>query len=151
MNSIAERKNILEEQDKSNKISELYDLVQRSEGTAQALPEVVDRLDALQGLHDQGIFMTLSNPIRMYLGVALNLKRLPFMYYYILYFFLLFFSALQFSKALAQLDSVQQKLSANLNTNQDLLKETQKRFTENISNVQENFKNIEGRIDKLTK
>ena len=55
MNVIAERKNVLEEQEKSTKISELYDLVQRSEGTAQALPEVVDRLDALQGLHEQGI------------------------------------------------------------------------------------------------
>ena len=47
------------------------------------------------------------------------------------------------------MDSVQGKLSTNLNTNQDLLKETQKRFAENITHVSANFKNIEERVEKL--
>ena len=45
---------IIEDAEKQNKISELYDLVHQSESMAAALPEVVDRLEALQGLHDQG-------------------------------------------------------------------------------------------------
>ena len=45
---------IIEDAEKQNKISELYDLVHQSQSMAAALPEVVDRLEALQGLHDQG-------------------------------------------------------------------------------------------------
>jgi hypothetical protein len=45
---------VIEDAEKQNKISELYDLVHQSESMASALPEVVDRLEALQGLHDQG-------------------------------------------------------------------------------------------------
>ena len=42
------------EAEKAKKVDRLYELVQRSEGLSQALPEVVDRMDALQGLHEQG-------------------------------------------------------------------------------------------------
>ena len=45
---------MIEDAEKQNKISELYDLVHQSESMAAALPEVVDRLEALQGLHEQG-------------------------------------------------------------------------------------------------
>jgi hypothetical protein len=45
---------VIEDAEKQNKISELYDLVHQSESMAEALPEVVDRLEALQGLHNQG-------------------------------------------------------------------------------------------------
>jgi len=45
---------VIEDAEKQNKISELYDLVHQSESMAAALPEVVDRLEALQGLHEQG-------------------------------------------------------------------------------------------------
>ena len=45
---------MIEDAEKQNKISELYDLVHQSESMAVALPEVVDRLEALQGLHEQG-------------------------------------------------------------------------------------------------
>ena len=65
-----------------------------------------------------------------------------------LYFF---FSALQFSKTLAQLDSVQQKLVSNLANNESLLKETQNKFSANITSIQENFQNVEQRLSKLGK
>jgi len=45
---------VIEDAEKQNKISELYDLVHQSESMAAALPEVVDRLETLQGLHEQG-------------------------------------------------------------------------------------------------
>ena len=63
----------------------------------------------------------------------------------------LLFSALLFSKSLAQLDSVQQKLSTNLANNETLLKETQTQFATNIGNIQENFQNVEERLSKLKK
>jgi len=75
-----------------------------------ALPELVDRLDSLQLLHEK---------------------------------------ALGFSKAMTQLDSVQQKLDDNLASNQKLLKETQSKFSENLSNIQNNFNHIENRLSAL--
>ena len=54
MNAVAEKKQVIEDQEKERKINELYDLVQRIQSMANVLPAVVDRLDALQELHDQG-------------------------------------------------------------------------------------------------
>jgi dynactin-2 len=54
MTSIAERKQTQEDAEKMAKLNTLYDLVQKSEAMGAALPELVDRLDALQGLHEKG-------------------------------------------------------------------------------------------------
>ena len=77
-----------------------------------ALPDVVDRLDSLQALHEQ---------------------------------------ALQFSKTLVQLDSLQQKLESNLSTNQKTLEETKTKFSENLGTIQKNFDTIDQRLTKLKK
>ena len=95
---------------KQSKIAELYDLCVKNEANAVALPTVVDRLDALQSLHE---------------------------------------NALQFTKTVAQLDTVQQKLELNLSNNQKMLKETQNKFGDNLSNIQNNFGNIEQRLSDL--
>lgn len=112
MNAIAEKKQVIEDAKKQNKIFELYDLVHQSESMAAALPEVVDRLEALQGLHDQ---------------------------------------AFQFSKALTQLDSVQQKLEISLSNNQKMLGETQNKFSENVERIQRNFDTIDQRLTVIKK
>ena len=36
------------------RIDELYESVQKYDGMAAALPDIVDRLETLQGLHQQG-------------------------------------------------------------------------------------------------
>ena len=54
MNALAEKKQVLEDQEKQNKINELYELAQRSDAHSSVLTDVVDRLDGLQGLHGQG-------------------------------------------------------------------------------------------------
>ena len=54
MNAVAERKAVIEDAEKQSKISELYDLCVKTEAEAVALPQIVDRLDALQSLHEQG-------------------------------------------------------------------------------------------------
>jgi len=53
---VAERKDAIEVQTgKSTKISELYDIVKKWEPMAESLPHIVDRLTALQQLHEQAM------------------------------------------------------------------------------------------------
>ena len=110
MNVISEKKSQVEDAEKQNKIAELYDICNKTEANSVALPELVDRLDALQLLHEK---------------------------------------ALGFSKAMTQLDSVQQKLDENLASNQKLLQDTQAKFSDNLSNIQNNFNHIETRLSAL--
>ena len=60
-------------------------------------------------------------------------------------------AALEFSTALAQLDSVQQKLGASLSSNAGMLKETQNMFDKNAEKVAQNLKEMDGRLKKLGK
>ena len=110
MNSVVDQKGIVEDAEKQGKIEELYDLCVKGDANSVVLSDVVDRLDALQSLHE---------------------------------------NALQFTKAISQLDTVQQKLEMNLSGNGAMLKETQTKFQENILNIQNNFDNLEKRIDNL--
>ena len=110
MNVVSEKKSQVEDAEKLNKIAELYDICNKTEANSVALPEIVDRLDALQLLHEK---------------------------------------ALGFSKAMTQLDSVQQKLDENLASNQKLLKDIQSKFRENLKNIQSNFDNLETRLSEL--
>ena len=59
--------------------------------------------------------------------------------------------AVQFSKALAQLDAVQQKIEISLGQNTKLLTETQSKFTENVAKILLNFDNIEHRLTAIKK
>ena len=110
MNSVVDQKGVVEDAEKQGKIEELYDLCVKGDANSVVLSDVVDRLDALQSLHE---------------------------------------NALQFTKAISQLDTVQQKLEMNLSGNGAMLKETQTKFQENILNIQNNFDNLEKRIDNL--
>jgi len=112
LTSISEKKVALEDSEKNNKVAELYDMVTANQAIATALPDVVDRLDSLQALHEQ---------------------------------------AMQFSKTLVQLDSLQQKLESNLSTNQKTLEETKAKFSENLGTIQKNFDTIDQRLTKLKK
>ena len=112
LNSVSEKKTALEDSDKNNKIAELYDLVTANQPIAAALPDIVDRLESLQALHDQ---------------------------------------ALNFNKALVQLDSFQQKLESSLAGNQKVLEETKSKFAENIGTIQKNFEAMDQRLSKLKK
>ena len=112
MNIVVDQKGVVDDAEKQGKIEELYDLCVKGEANSVVLSDVVDRLDALQSLHE---------------------------------------NALQFTKAISQLDTVQQKLEMNLAGNGAMLKETQTKFTENISNIQNNFDNLEKRLDNLKK
>ena len=97
------------------RIGELYDLVLRTHSVgSDVLPAVVDRLEALQGLHEQGDATTIKLRafvcIKYRLVIKCNLGV-----------------ALSFSKSVAELENVQQKLEVSLGNNERLLKETQKK------------------------
>ena len=89
LNAVVDQKGVVEDVEKQGKIEELYDLCVKGEANSVVLSDVVDRLDALQSLHE---------------------------------------NALQFTKAISQLDTVQQKLEMNLSGNGAMLKETQTKF-----------------------
>ena len=60
-------------------------------------------------------------------------------------------AALEFSTALAQVDSVQQKLTANLSSSAGMLKQTQNMFDKNAEKVAQNLKEMDERLKKLGK
>ena len=134
MNNVADKKAVLDDAEKQSKISELYDVCMKAEANAVVLPNIVDRLESLQTLHDQGMY----NPPQC--GAIEE-------HCYQMFFYLVVAS--QFSKALTQLDTVQQRLDSSLGSNQSLLAETQTKFSENLSNIQKNFENIEERLNAL--
>ena len=62
-----------------------------------------------------------------------------------------FIAALEFSTALAQVDSVQQKLTASLSSSAGMLKQTQNMFDKNAEKVAQNLKEMDERLKKLGK
>ena len=62
-----------------------------------------------------------------------------------------FIAALEFSTALAQVDSVQQKLTSNLSSSAGMLKQTQNMFDKNAEKVAQNLKEMDERLKKLGK
>lgn len=101
-----------EDSDKQNKISELYDVVKESEVLYASVPNIVDRLVVLEGLHEQ---------------------------------------ALEFSKALSQLDSMQNQLTGKLQDNKKLLSDVSENLTANVNTIQNNINNLDQRITALNK
>lgn len=55
LNEIAKHKKANEDAETQSKVSQLYELVQRWDGTARTLPQVVDRLVAVKDLHQQAM------------------------------------------------------------------------------------------------
>ena len=56
MSNVADKKAVLDDAEKQSKISELYDVCMKAEANAVVLPNIVDRLESLQTLHDQGMY-----------------------------------------------------------------------------------------------
>ncbi|XP_064647271.1 dynactin subunit 2-like [Lineus longissimus] len=55
LNSIAEKKDVVEDCDKQTKITALYDVVKKWESIAGSVPHILDRLVALKELHEQAL------------------------------------------------------------------------------------------------
>ncbi|XP_067119337.1 dynactin subunit 2-A [Centruroides vittatus] len=109
---ISEKKTQVEDIEKQNKISELYDLLKKTEMLNVNMPVIMDRLLALKELHEQ---------------------------------------ALQFSKALTQLDTVQQQITSSLKKDEKLLLTVQDVFTKNTEMFKNNMASLDARIAALKK
>jgi dynactin-2 len=112
LNQISEKKQGLEEADKHSKVSELYELLKKTDALCASLPQVADRLVILKELHEQ---------------------------------------ALQFTKALTQLDTTQQQITATLADNQKALKDMQGGFSKNMDVIKGNIAGIDSRLKTLKK
>lgn len=109
---ISEKKSQIDDLEKQNKITELYDLLKRTEMLNVNVPVIMDRLLALKELHEQ---------------------------------------ALQFSKALTQLDTVQQQITSSLKKDEKLLQTVQDVFAKNTEMFKNNMASLETRIAALKK
>ncbi|KAK9502053.1 hypothetical protein O3M35_012659 [Rhynocoris fuscipes] len=54
LDQLSERSSSIQDQDRDNKISELYELARSMEEMSQVLPKALDRMVALESLHSQG-------------------------------------------------------------------------------------------------
>ena len=55
MNQIQEKKQAIEDADKQSKIAELYESMKKTEALCSSVPAVMERLMALEGLHEQAM------------------------------------------------------------------------------------------------
>uniref|UniRef100_A0A665T8V6 Dynactin subunit 2 n=1 Tax=Echeneis naucrates TaxID=173247 RepID=A0A665T8V6_ECHNA len=61
MNEIAKHKAAIEDADTQNKVSQLYDVVQKWDAMSTSIPQVVQRLVAVKELHEQGKWRSLPS------------------------------------------------------------------------------------------
>ena len=54
LNAVSEKKAAIEDADRQGKVAEMYDFVKKLEPLTSLLPTVIDRLVALQVLHEEG-------------------------------------------------------------------------------------------------
>ncbi|KAF4520471.1 hypothetical protein B566_EDAN004722 [Ephemera danica] len=112
MNQISEQSASKEICEQEQKISELYDLALKCENLFTLLPQVTERMAAIQVLQEQ---------------------------------------ALTFNKSLAQLDGLQEQISATLGVNDASLKDVQKNFSQNMVTIKNNMSSLDARIAALKK
>ncbi|XP_047113157.1 dynactin subunit 2-like [Schistocerca piceifrons] len=113
MDALAEKgQTATQSADRDAKIMELYDLVKKSGDMSQMLPQIVDRMLALETLHHQ---------------------------------------AVDFSKSLGQLELIQQQITTTLQNNEDLIKQVQQTFSQNLESIKKNLGNLDARVDALKK
>ncbi|KAF2903638.1 hypothetical protein ILUMI_02545 [Ignelater luminosus] len=113
LESIAEKKaKISEDSEKDRMILELYEIVKNSQDISKVLPQTVERLKALEALHNR---------------------------------------ATEFTKTLAQVESLQDKISGSIENNKTLLQGVQESFAINLDDINKNISNLDARIKAITK
>lgn len=139
----------------SLKISELYEIVKKWDSLSDTLPNIVDRLSSLNQLHEQGAMLSPETRSEALLCVSV--------------------SALQFSQALAHLDTSQQNIAEHLQSHGDMLKQVrhplmrkfpevifdisilspllqvQSTLSENLTTIKKNCEAIDSRVNALSK
>lgn len=58
VNQLNEKKSIIDDQEKLNRINELYNIVNNWKETSATIPTIVERLAALDEIHQKGTYLT---------------------------------------------------------------------------------------------
>lgn len=113
---------------REQKTLELYEIAKRTEPITQILPEMLDRMQALESLHSYGIRISVKSKPN---SISSS------------------FSVTNFTKILSEQEAVQQNLGSNLANNKSLLQGVQEAFAVNMLNVTAEVNKIEERMKKL--
>lgn len=126
------------------KILELYEIARRTEAISPVLPNMLQRMQALENLHSYGLYSMSSRWERH------MLLRRRFVHNNCS-FFCLSLTATNFSKIIAELEATQQSLLTNIAGNRVLLQNVQEAFATNLESVKAEVSKLEGRVNKLPK
>lgn len=115
----------------------MYDIMKQTETMTQILPQTVNRMLALNTIHQQG----------MYLNIFKSFRCFPFNKYN----FLMYLLAATFNKSLTRLEELQSQITSDLESNKSLLKGVQESFASNLEIIKNNIESLDERIKKLNK
>lgn len=131
MDSIAEKSTATnQDSTRDQKTMELYEIAKRTEPITQILPDMLNRMKALESLHNYG---------EIYGFICLGIE----------FKFCFMFSATNFSKIIAELETTQQTLTLNIGNNKALLQGVQEAFAVNLENVNKEVTKLEERMKKV--
>lgn len=114
----------------------MYDIMKQTETISQILPQTVNRMLALNTIHQQGVYLNIF--IKLY--KFLFPKNIFFQY---------FFLAATFNKSLTRLEELQSQITSDLESNKSLLKGVQESFASNLEIIKSNIESLDERIKKL--
>lgn len=120
----------------------MYDIMKQTETMSQILPQTVNRMLALNTIHQQGMYLNIF--MRKTLHIFFVLKI------YII-FSIYFFLAATFNKSLMRLEELQSQITSDLESNKSLLKGVQESFASNLEIIKNNIESLDERIKKLNK
>ena len=115
VNQLNDKKTVIEDQEKLQRVNELYSMIVRWKDFSAAIPTIVERLNALNELHEKGKKMTSTR----------NLMQ-SYLYFYLLTKFCLILEAFQFASILTRLDADQQAMKEKLGINSEVLSNVSK-------------------------
>lgn len=124
------------------KILELYEIARRTEAISPILPNMLQRMQALENLHSYGLY-SMSSRWMAYTALRRRLIISRFSGFSL--------TATNFSKIIAELEATQQSLLTNIAGNRVLLQNVQEAFATNLESVKAEVSKLEGRVNKLPK
>lgn len=120
-------------------------MLKDTEGISKILPQTVERLKALEGLHNKGI-CTFNK-------IILNL--LPHIHTYLKLFFEYYvnkisFLANDFARTLTQVEALQSVIQGSIRNNKDLLQGVQECFAINLEGINKSVESMDAKIKALS-
>lgn len=131
MDNIKEKKEkLVDDPEKDKMINELYELVKNTENIRKVLPQTIERLTALEGLHKKGCHKIII---------------------FTIYVTNCILSATEFTQTLAQVETLQSDISNNVHNNKALLQGVQESFAMNLDEINKTIISLDARIKALKK